>query len=94
MHFGFNGLTIALCDFAKSMIQQAFCSVDPLEAQYQSPSREHVAIVAGRRNHEQLPAIEPLPAYIFTDIRIHVDCIHFMSISIELTSCRMRCLSD
>jgi Phytanoyl-CoA dioxygenase (PhyH) len=37
--------TIALCEFAKSMIQEAFGSIDPLEAQYQMPVEQYVAIV-------------------------------------------------
>jgi hypothetical protein len=38
--------TIALCQFAKSMIREAFGSVDPLEAQYNMPVEQYVAIVA------------------------------------------------
>jgi hypothetical protein len=37
--------TIALCEFAKSMILEAFGSVDPLEAQYHMPVEQYVAIV-------------------------------------------------
>jgi hypothetical protein len=37
--------TIALCEFAKSMIREAFGSVDPLEAQYNMPVEQYVAIV-------------------------------------------------
>jgi hypothetical protein len=37
--------TIALCEFAKAMIQEAFGSVDPLEAQYQMPVEQYVAIL-------------------------------------------------
>ena len=37
--------TIALCEFAKSMIREAFGSVDPLEAQYHMPVEQYVAIV-------------------------------------------------
>jgi len=37
--------TIALCEFAKSMIKEAFGSVDPLEAQYHMPVEQYVAIV-------------------------------------------------
>ncbi len=37
--------TIALCEFAKSMIEEAFGSIDPLEAQYHMPVEEYVAIV-------------------------------------------------
>src|SRR5215472_4839304 len=38
--------TIALCEFANSMIGEAFGSVDPLEAQYHMPVEEYVAIVS------------------------------------------------
>ena len=38
--------TIALCEFAKGMIQEAFGSVDPLEAQYHMPVEQYVAIVS------------------------------------------------
>ena len=38
--------TIALCEFAKSMIREAFGSVDPLAAQYQMPVEQYVAIVS------------------------------------------------
>jgi len=38
--------TIALCEFAKSMIREAFGSVDPLEAQYNMPVEQYVAIVS------------------------------------------------
>jgi hypothetical protein len=38
--------TIALCEFAKSMLREAFGSVDPLEAQYQMPVEQYVAIVS------------------------------------------------
>jgi hypothetical protein len=38
--------SIALCEFAKSMIREAFGSIDPLEAQYHMPVEEYVAIVA------------------------------------------------
>ena len=37
--------TIALCEFAKSMIKEAFGSVDPLKAQYHMPVEQYVAIV-------------------------------------------------
>ena len=37
--------TIALCEFAKSMIQEAFGSLDPLEAQCHMPVEQYVAIV-------------------------------------------------
>ena len=37
--------TIALCEFAKNMIREAFGSVDPLEAQYNMPVEQYVAIV-------------------------------------------------
>jgi hypothetical protein len=37
--------TIALCEFAKSMIVEAFGSIDPLEAQYHMPVEQYVAIV-------------------------------------------------
>jgi Phytanoyl-CoA dioxygenase (PhyH) len=37
--------TIALCEFAKSMIKEAFGSIDPLEAQYHMPVEQYVAIV-------------------------------------------------
>ena len=38
--------TIALCEFAKSMIREAFGSVDPLKAQYHMPVEQYVAIVS------------------------------------------------
>ncbi len=38
--------TIALCEFAKSMIREAFGSVDPLAAQYEMPVEQYVAIVS------------------------------------------------
>lgn len=38
--------TIALCEFAKSMIQEAFGSIDPLEAQYHMPVEQYVSIVS------------------------------------------------
>jgi hypothetical protein len=38
--------TIALCEFAKRMIEEAFGSVDPLEAQYHMPVEQYVAIVS------------------------------------------------
>lgn len=38
--------TLALCEFAKGMIQEAFGSVDPLEAQYHMPVEQYVAIVS------------------------------------------------
>jgi hypothetical protein len=37
--------TIALCEFAKSMIEEAFGGIDPLEAQYHMPVEQYVAIV-------------------------------------------------
>lgn len=37
--------TVALCEFAKSMIVEAFGSIDPLEAQYHMPVEQYVAIV-------------------------------------------------
>ena len=37
--------SIALCEFAKSMIREAFGTVDPLEAQYHMPVEQYVAIV-------------------------------------------------
>jgi Phytanoyl-CoA dioxygenase (PhyH) len=37
--------TIALCEFAKSMVKEAFGSIDPLEAQYHMPVEQYVAIV-------------------------------------------------
>jgi hypothetical protein len=37
--------TIALCEFAKSMIKEAFGSIDPLDAQYHMPVEQYVAIV-------------------------------------------------
>jgi hypothetical protein len=37
--------TVALCEFAKSMIQEAFGSIDPLEAQYHMPVEQYVSIV-------------------------------------------------
>jgi hypothetical protein len=37
--------TVALCEFAKSMIKEAFGSIDPLEAQYHMPVEQYVAIV-------------------------------------------------
>ncbi len=37
--------TIALCEFAKSMIKEAFGSIDPLKAQYHMPVEQYVAIV-------------------------------------------------
>jgi hypothetical protein len=38
--------TVALCEFAKSMIQEAFGSIDPLEAQYHMPVEQYVSIVS------------------------------------------------
>jgi hypothetical protein len=38
--------TILLCEFAKRMIEEAFGSVDPLEAQYHMPVEEYVSIVS------------------------------------------------
>lgn len=38
--------TVALCEFAKSMIQDAFGPVDPLDAQYSMPVEQYVAIVS------------------------------------------------
>jgi hypothetical protein len=38
--------TIALCEFAKRMIEEAFGSVDPLQAQYHMPVEQYVAIVS------------------------------------------------
>ena len=38
--------TIALCEFAKSMLREAFGSIDPLEAQYHMPVEQYVAIVS------------------------------------------------
>jgi len=38
--------TIALCEFAKGMIKEAFGSIDPLQAQYHMPVEQYVAIVA------------------------------------------------
>jgi hypothetical protein len=38
--------TIALCEFAKAMLQEAFGGVDPLEAQHQMPVEQYVAIVS------------------------------------------------
>lgn len=38
--------TIALCEFAKSMIREAFGSVDPLEAQFHMTVEQYVAIVS------------------------------------------------
>jgi hypothetical protein len=38
--------TIALCEFAKSMIREAFGAVDPLKAQYHMPVEQYVAIVS------------------------------------------------
>lgn len=38
--------TVALCEFAKSMIQEAFGSIDPLQAQYHMSVEEYVAIVS------------------------------------------------
>ena len=37
--------TLALCEFAKDMIKEAFGPVDPLEAQYDMPVEQYVAIV-------------------------------------------------
>ena len=37
--------TVALCEFAKEMIQEAFGKIDPLEAQYHMPVEQYVAIV-------------------------------------------------
>jgi hypothetical protein len=37
--------TLALTEFAKNMIQEAFGSIDPLKAQYHMPVEEYVAIV-------------------------------------------------
>ncbi len=37
--------TLALCEFAKEMIKEAFGPVDPLEAQYAMPVEQYVAIV-------------------------------------------------
>jgi hypothetical protein len=36
--------TLALCDFAQHMIEEAFGTVDPLEAQYHMPVEQYVAI--------------------------------------------------
>jgi hypothetical protein len=38
--------SIALCGFAREMIQEAFGSIDPREAQYEMPVEQYVAIVA------------------------------------------------
>lgn len=38
--------TVALCEFAKGMIQEAFGSIDPLQAQYHMSVEEYVAIVS------------------------------------------------
>jgi hypothetical protein len=38
--------TIALCEFAKEMIKEAFGPVDPLEAQFAMPVEQYVAIVS------------------------------------------------
>jgi hypothetical protein len=38
--------TIALCEFAKSMLSEAFGVIDPLEAQYHMPVEQYVAIVS------------------------------------------------
>jgi len=38
--------TIALCDFARELIEEAFGEVDPRTAQYNIPVEEYVAIVA------------------------------------------------
>jgi hypothetical protein len=38
--------TIALCEFARGMIEEAFGSVDPRRAQYSMPVEEYVAIAA------------------------------------------------
>ena len=38
--------TVALCEFAKDMIKEAFGSIDPLEAQYHMPVEQYVAIVS------------------------------------------------
>lgn len=38
--------TVALCEFAKNMIQEAFGSYDPLKAQYHMPVEEYVSIVS------------------------------------------------
>lgn len=38
--------TLALSEFAKSMIQEAFGPVDPLEAQYDMPVEQYVSIVS------------------------------------------------
>ena len=38
--------TVALCDFARQMIEQAFDGLDPLTAQFQMPVEQYVSIVA------------------------------------------------
>jgi hypothetical protein len=38
--------TVALCEFAKAMIQEAFGAIDPLKAQYEMPVEQYVAIVS------------------------------------------------
>jgi hypothetical protein len=38
--------TIALCEFARELIEEAFAPLDPREAQYSMPVEEYVAIVA------------------------------------------------
>jgi Phytanoyl-CoA dioxygenase (PhyH) len=38
--------TVALCDFARELIEAAFGNVDPRQAQYHMPVEEYVAIVA------------------------------------------------
>lgn len=38
--------TVALCEFAKNMIQEAFGSIDPLQAQYQMSVEQYVSVVS------------------------------------------------
>jgi hypothetical protein len=44
--FSARASTVALCDFARSMIEEAFAGKDPLCAQYTMPVEEFVAICA------------------------------------------------
>ena len=48
--------TIALCEFAKSMIREAFGSVDPLEAQFHMPVEQYVAIVSPTETEVHSPS--------------------------------------
>ncbi|HTV55006.1 MAG TPA: hypothetical protein VMI06_08815, partial [Terriglobia bacterium] len=38
--------SIALCEFARAMIEEAFGAVEPTHAQYQMPVEQYVSIIA------------------------------------------------